>query len=132
MLDIWATWCIPCVKGLDEIATLYAEAKGKSLVLLSVNQDEDENTANDFLAKKNYAWPNFHHDGGIWNELGMSGIPRTLLIDAQGKIVYDASGGPESDLRSAIAKLDPEYTAACAQAASSVQRGKVIDEYRQV
>jgi hypothetical protein len=40
--------------------------------------------------------------------MGPSGIPRTVQIDAQGKIVYDATGWNE-DERTEIAKLGPEY-----------------------
>jgi hypothetical protein len=32
-----------------------------------------------------------------------------MLVDGQGKIVYDASGMEEDELRTAIAKLGPEY-----------------------
>jgi hypothetical protein len=57
-----------------------------------------------FLAKKGYAWRNFH-DGNweIEKLVGRSGIPRTMLVDAQGKIAYDAERMDE------IAKLGPEY-----------------------
>jgi thiol-disulfide isomerase/thioredoxin len=109
LLDIWATWCAPCVKALEGIARIYAEAQGKGLVLLSVDQDEEAKTAADFLAKKSFTWPNFHDDGEISKDLGDSAVPRTLLIDEQGKVAYDASGGSEDDLRAAVAKLGPEY-----------------------
>jgi hypothetical protein len=35
--------------------------------------------------------------------------PRTVLIDAKGKIGYDAMGSDENELRTEIAKLGPEY-----------------------
>jgi len=109
LLDVWATWCAPCVKGLGVLALIYAEAKDKHLVLLSVDQDEEAKTATDFLAKKGFAWPNFHDDDGeVSKTLGSSGIPRTILIDPQGKIVYDGNGA-EDELRTAVTKLGPEY-----------------------
>jgi thiol-disulfide isomerase/thioredoxin len=109
LLDIWATWCAPCVKGLEAISRIYEEAKGKGLVLLSVDEDEEAKTAADLLAKKNYTWPNFHDDGQIGEKLRSSNVPRTLLIDGQGKIVYDTNESSEDDLRAAVAQLGPEY-----------------------
>jgi thiol-disulfide isomerase/thioredoxin len=109
LLDVWATWCAPCVKGIEEIARIYADAQSKGLILLSVDEDEDAKTATDFLAKKNFAWPNFHDDGEISKVLGSSGIPRTLLIDEHGKVVYDTSRSSEDDLRAAVVKLGPDY-----------------------
>ena len=48
-------------------------------------------------------------DGQIEKLVGSSGIPRTMLVDAQGKITYDGSGMDEDQLRTAIVKLGPEY-----------------------
>jgi thiol-disulfide isomerase/thioredoxin len=112
LLDFWATWCGPCVAALPQLAQIYQEAKDKGLVLLTVDQDEEANTAAEFLAKKGYAWRNFHDgDGEIEKLVGRSGIPRTMLVDAQGKIAYDVEGMDEDELRKEIAKLGQEYTA---------------------
>jgi thiol-disulfide isomerase/thioredoxin len=112
VLDFWATWCGPCVEALPQLARIYSEAKDKGLILLAVDQDEDADTATDFLAKKSYNWRDFHDgDGEIERLVGASGIPRTMLIDAQGKIIYDAIGMDEDALRTEIAKLGPEYAA---------------------
>jgi hypothetical protein len=48
-------------------------------------------------------------DGEIEKLVGRSGIPRTMLVDAHGKIAYDAEGMDEDELRKEIAKLGPEY-----------------------
>jgi len=110
LLDLWATWCASCVKGLADIAAIYAEGKDKGLVVLSIDQDEEAKSATDFLAKKSYPWPNFHDDGDISRSLGIGpGIPRILLINAKGKIVYDGIGPAEDELRTEIAKLGPEF-----------------------
>lgn len=109
LIDIWATWCEPCVKALPELAKIYEETRDKGLVLVSVDRDEEAKTAADFLAKKGYSWPDFHDDGDIENMVGPSGIPRIILVDAQGKIVYDSTGLGEDGLRIEIAKLGPEY-----------------------
>jgi thiol-disulfide isomerase/thioredoxin len=110
LLDFWATWCGPCVEALPQLAQIYAEAKDKGFVLLAVDQDEEANTGAEFLLKKGYNWPDFHDGNGEVEKLvGSSGIPRTMLVDAQGKITYDASGMDEDKLRTEIARLGPDY-----------------------
>jgi thiol-disulfide isomerase/thioredoxin len=110
LLDFWATWCGPCVEDMPQLAQLNAEANDKGLVLLLIDEDEDAPTATAFLSKKGYNWTDFHDgDGEIEKLVGEAGIPRTILIDANGKITYDASGMDEDKLRTEIAKLGPEY-----------------------
>jgi hypothetical protein len=41
--------------------------------------------------------------------MGSSGIPRTVLVDANGQIVYDGTGGDENRLRTHLAQLGPEF-----------------------
>ena len=110
LLDFWATWCGPCVASMPKLAEIYKEGKDKGLVLLSVDQDEDASKAADFMAKKGYPWPNFHDgDGEIETLMGSSGIPRIVLVDAKGQIVYDGAGSDENRLRTHIAELGPEF-----------------------
>jgi thiol-disulfide isomerase/thioredoxin len=109
LIDFWATWCAPCVASMPHLAEIYKEAKSKGLVLISVDQDEDAAKATDFMAKHGYEWPNYHDgDGAIGKLMGPSGIPRVVLVDANGQVVFDGSGD-EDQLRRHVAKLGPEY-----------------------
>ena len=110
LLDFWATWCGPCVAAMPKLAAIHKEAKDKGLVLLSVDQDEEASRATEFFAKKKYDWPDFHDgDGSIEDLMGPYGIPRTVLVDATGKVVDDETGLDEDRLRTALANLGPEY-----------------------
>jgi len=111
LLNVWATWCAPCVKELPQLAQLRKDAGDRSLVFISVDEDEDAKTAADFLAKRGYDWANFHDaDGEVDKGLGLSGIiPRTTLIDVAGKIVFDSRNHTTDEIRGAVARLGPEY-----------------------
>jgi len=110
LIDFWATWCAPCVKAMPKLADLYQQTRDKGLVLLTIDLDEDAKAATDFLTKHHYAWVNFHDDGDAKKAFGEHfGIPRTILIDVTGKIVYDSSGDNDDQLLAAVAKLAPEY-----------------------
>lgn len=113
IVEFWATWCLPCVASMPQMAELYRQTKDKGLVLISVDEDEDAKTAADFLAKKNNSWPNFHDSGDIKKAFSQTALPYTILIDPQGKIVFCKIGSSDdslSDLRAAIAKLGPEFS----------------------
>jgi thiol-disulfide isomerase/thioredoxin len=110
LIDFWATWCAACVTSLPDLAKLYEQAKHTDLVIVTVDQDEEATKADAFLKKKGYPWRNFHDgDGEIQKLMGFSGIPRTILIDAHGQVVYDGTGSDENLLRAALAKLGSQY-----------------------
>ena len=114
LIDFWATWCLPCVVSLPQMTTIYQQTKDKGLAFFSVDEDEDAKAAADFLAKKNIPWPNVHDGGEIGKAFLQHGLPLTVLVDGQGKVVYYRTGYRDdglSDLREAIAKLGPEYAA---------------------
>jgi thiol-disulfide isomerase/thioredoxin len=110
LIDFWATWCGACVASLPDLAQLYSQASQTSLVIITVDNDEEAVTADTFLKRNGYPWRNFHDgDGTIEKLMGNSPIPRTVLVDAQGQVVYDGTGTDENQLRAAIASLGPEY-----------------------
>ena len=109
LIDLWASWCAPCVDSLPRLAHLYRQTRDTNLVIIAIDRDEEAKDATDFLARKNYTWPDFHDEGEVRKAFGASGIPRSILIDAKGVIVYDAVGVREDDLITAVLKLGPEY-----------------------
>jgi len=112
LIDFWATWCSPCLQAMPSLAHLYADAKDKGLVFLSVDQDQDNvsEKATDYLARHHYDWTNYHDSGEIGKAFWEEGIPLVVLVDAKGKVAYYDLGGNDAALRSAIAALGPEFS----------------------
>ncbi len=110
LLDFWATWCAPCVESLPTVEKLYSETSGKGLVLVGIDDDEDPQTAMEFLAKRKEIWLNFHLTEAITDAFPAHGIPYFVLVDASGKVVYSNEGLDEAGLRAAVAKLGPAFT----------------------
>jgi thiol-disulfide isomerase/thioredoxin len=109
LIDLWATWCAPCVAALPSLAKLAEEGKEKGLVLITVDRDEDPNKAAAYLKEKGLALTNFHDgDGQIESMLGQSPLPRELIINQAGWVVVDAQLD-ENSLRSRLAELDPAF-----------------------
>lgn len=95
LVNVWATWCSPCVEEFPDLLHVARELspKGLRLVLVSVDfpGSEDETTA--FLTKQGVDFPTFARTGkdeafvdGL--EPKWSGaIPATFLYDDAGKLV---------------------------------------------
>ncbi len=95
LLNIWATWCGPCVEELPSLAALAPRAARDGIVVLPVSVDRGGAAA----VRAFYA---SHGVDGlpIWNDpdgtasgaLGLRGVPTTFLLDAQGREVAKLEG----------------------------------------
>ena len=94
LVNLWATWCAPCVKELPTIEALEAARKGK-LAVIAVSQDMGERGPVDaFLAGKKLGRFAAYHDSEMALSLdaGAQVLPTTILFDAAGKEVWRYTG----------------------------------------
>lgn len=100
LIDNWATWCGPCIAELPAIHKIYDKFKDKNFVVLSVSFDREAGDVTKFRNGK-FKMPWMHvFSEGVWESeaakaFEVSGIPKPILIDPNGKIV-----ALEEDLRS--------------------------------
>ena len=90
-VDLWASWCGPCCEEIPYLAK-FVESLGKQaeITCISISVDTERGDWTAKLAEVGSAWPQFlATDAGqdsISGQYFVSGIPRFLLIDAEGKI----------------------------------------------
>jgi thiol-disulfide isomerase/thioredoxin len=102
LLNLWATWCAPCVAELPALSRLAAFAPG--LRVLAINTDRGTVDAAAFLKSHKVALP-------VWRDVDVTmlrsfnayGLPMTVLIDPGGKIVAKAEGPADWDSPEAVA-----------------------------
>ncbi|MDR2863373.1 MAG: redoxin domain-containing protein [Puniceicoccales bacterium] len=101
LLDIWATWCGPCIAEIPTLRAIHDELGNKGFVVLSVSIDDAPETAKAYTAKNNMPWTQGHSVGSWKSEIAqkfrVNAIPSVWFIGADGKI-------KANDLRGADAK----------------------------
>ncbi len=94
LVNLWATWCVPCVKELPTLDALAKREQGKlNVVAVSMDTDESPKVAS-FLRERNVAALTPLHDReyGMMTALGEQGLPTTILYDAAGREVWRFTG----------------------------------------
>jgi len=101
-INIWATWCPPCVEEMPSIEKLYNRFKGDQFQILAVSIDSKGREAVvPFMKKFNLTFPVLlDPEGKIRKRYGLTGVPESFVIDREGIVVKKVIGpidwaGPE-------------------------------------
>jgi peroxiredoxin len=112
LLNFWATWCPACRKEMPSLESLYRKLHAeKGFVVLTVSVDQQGTAAvRPFLDRTGYDFPVLLDTDHVSSRYDVSGIPATFLIDGDGRIVWNVTGGldwSDPEMLSAIEKLFP-------------------------
>ena len=107
-IDVWATWCRPCIREIIPLKKLEKEYHDKNIAFISISVDESRRNGGSWEATET-KWRNFikakQMDGiQLWSgkderfqqEYQINGIPRFILIDPQGNIVDANAPSPSN------------------------------------
>ena len=101
VLSFWATWCGPCKMELPDFDAKYQEL-GEKVQFLMINladgQTETVEGASAFIADQGYTFPVFYDTSSMAAAMyGISAIPTTFFIDAEGNAIAQATGAIDAD-----------------------------------
>lgn len=92
LINLWATWCAPCIAELPHIEALHRELAGRRDVgVLTLNFDTDPAKASAFVAGKGYTFPVLMASKAM-QKYTKEGIPQNWLVDSNLRIRLKAAG----------------------------------------
>lgn len=97
-LNIWATWCPPCVAEMPNIQSLYEKVDSDKIafVMLSVDRAGMEKVKR-FIKRKGYTFPVYMPASALPEVFYTQSIPTTFIISPQGEIMHKQEGMAEYD-----------------------------------
>lgn len=96
LVNLWATWCPPCIAEMPGLENLYQKTKGE-VAFVMISRDRDFDLARNFVARKGYQIPIYYARGPLPPELSSNGIPATFVIAPNGRIAYTHTGMADYD-----------------------------------
>ena len=98
LINLWATWCRPCLAELPLLDTLAARMPTWQFVAIAL--DPKPSTAKAWLARTHLRFPSlFDPSGSTFEAFGLIAVPATYLVDASGTVRWSRVGAlAESDL----------------------------------
>jgi thiol-disulfide isomerase/thioredoxin len=122
VVDLWATWCEPCIERFPHMVQLYNRYKDAGVTFVSISVDDREDkqaleTARQFLRRQNATFRNYLMNENIsqsFEKLDIEGVPDVFVYDPAGRRRYALNGNDpnrqftEKDVDDAVATLVAE------------------------
>ncbi len=108
LLNFWATWCAPCVREMPTLDRLQDKLGSQGLAVVAVSQDRGGlAVVAPFVKQLGLRHLEIYLDprGALSRAFGLGGLPTTLLIDAEGRLVGGLEGPAEWDSEEALALI---------------------------
>lgn len=92
VLNFWATWCVPCLQEIPEIAA-FARAHPRVVVIGVAMDAENAARVKRFAQKTGHDYALVLADDAVQKQLGEPrALPATRIYDPAGKVTYDRVG----------------------------------------
>jgi thiol-disulfide isomerase/thioredoxin len=109
-IDVWATWCGPCLRELPSLEKLQEEFKDKNVTFMSVSIDNTPEPWKKMVENKEMKGVQLYADGA-WNstlvkDYMIGGIPRFILVDTEGKLISASTERPSGGIKEILEGLE--------------------------
>ena len=98
VLNLWATWCPPCVEETPSLEQFAEKMRDRSVVVLGISVDEDQKTLQEFIQKNHISYPiGRDPDRSLSARYGTSQFPETYILDRRGLVAEKVVGAIDWD-----------------------------------
>lgn len=106
-IDVWATWCGPCLGEIPHLMKLEEEMHGKDVTFVSLSTDRNKEQWENFVKKKEMGGVQLINDPSctFCKDYMIFGIPRFILLDKEGRIVDNNAPRPSGKIKDVLLGL---------------------------
>ena len=105
VINFWATWCPPCVEEIPSMNEAWHALEDQGVGMLAINAGEGRGAVETFLNRISIDFPILLGDGNTLANWSIRALPTTVVVNASGKVVYEALGPREWNEEALLAKV---------------------------
>jgi thiol-disulfide isomerase/thioredoxin len=106
-LNLWATWCAPCLAEMPAMAALNQELSGNGFSMVAVS-GEDPEVVREFLEGSPYPFTILvDPENTLGERFGVRAIPSTFIVDREGRMALMQTGAHHWDAPEVIEQFGP-------------------------
>lgn len=110
VLNMWATWCLPCVAELRSMERLAGSLEDEEVGFVLVSP-EARGAVSEWVRRRGYALPFYVEGTRMPEAFGLEAVPTTWVLDAAGRVVLKHRGAADwnrADVRALLRRLAAE------------------------
>ncbi|WP_400191610.1 TlpA family protein disulfide reductase [Hymenobacter sp. B81] len=107
-VNLWASWCPPCVAEMPGIQALYQKMDPKKVAFVMISLDQNPAKAQALLTRQGYTFPVYFSTGPLPAPFDSNTIPSTVILGPDGQVAARHDGMADYDtpeFKAAIEKL---------------------------
>jgi cytochrome c biogenesis protein CcmG/thiol:disulfide interchange protein DsbE len=94
VLNFWASWCAPCKEEMPTLQAGYDKYRASGVVFIGLAFNDEQKNGQPFLTQYKISYPaGPDKDGQISIAYGVTGVPETVFIGRDGRVVSKTPGG---------------------------------------
>ena len=98
VLNVWASWCIPCKEEAPFLEEVWRSKRDRGLVVVGLDAKDFRADARRFAERFDLTFPLVYDGpGDTLGELGVTGFPETFVIDREGRVVEAFAGAVDGE-----------------------------------
>jgi cytochrome c biogenesis protein CcmG/thiol:disulfide interchange protein DsbE len=98
VLNVWASWCIPCKEEAPFLEETWRENRDRGLVVVGLDAKDFRADARRFANRFDLTFPLVYDGpGDTLGSFGVTGFPETFVIDREGRVVEAFAGAVDGD-----------------------------------
>lgn len=98
-IDVWATWCWPCLGEIPHLKKLEEKMHKKKIVFVSISIDKKKADWEKMVKDDELTGIQLHNGGNqtLMEAFNITGIPRFILLDKKGKVIDPKMTRPSNE-----------------------------------